>query len=150
MPLDCSARIALKNYAILIVFPFIGFYEIFLNLPFFLPCVSPMHNSPVYLEGWWPRYYNITYSAETINRPWWFWSPPRYERTKKNVLHEKDSIIKSCGAKPCSTVFWMLKKSNKTQTSEQIWPYFVLYCQELKKKPYTYLTIIGMFNIKIT
>lgn len=30
MPLDCGARIALKNEAaILIVFPFIGFYEIF-------------------------------------------------------------------------------------------------------------------------
>lgn len=52
MPLDCGARIALKNEAILIVFPFIGFYEIFfLNPPFFFfyfaclqciiaPCIS--------------------------------------------------------------------------------------------------------------
>lgn len=59
---------------------------------FFLSTVSPIYNSLMYLEGWWPRYYNITYSVETINRPWWFWSPPRYERTKKNVLHEKDSM----------------------------------------------------------
>jgi len=43
MPLDCSARIALKNDAILIVFPFIGFYEIFFKSTiffFYLACLQ--------------------------------------------------------------------------------------------------------------
>lgn len=135
---------ALKNDAMHLIriywycklFPFIRFYEIFLNpLGFFfyyfhfLPRVSPMYNSSMYLEGWWPRYYNITYSVETINRPWWFWSPPRYERTKKKKTFYMKGIAynKEWCSKTLLFNFWTLKKvqRNTYTRGAPIWPYSV-------------------------